>query len=111
MIVVAGVGDQRFGERGALARNAAVDPGDILRRGPRDIAERTAGLDLFVFPAHAAEPQLGAPVVVWRILRVHKGGANRTASKQGLELEGGTTRIGGVGTNTAGDRNRDGRMN
>ena len=45
MIVVARIGNQRFGQRNAMSRNAAIDPGDILGRGPRDVAERAAGLD------------------------------------------------------------------
>ena len=47
VIVVARIGNQRFGKGNAMACDAAVDPGDILGRGSRDVAERTAGLDAF----------------------------------------------------------------
>ena len=106
MIVIAGIGDQRLGQRDALSRDAAIDPGDIFRRSPRDIAERAAGLDIPVLPAHSAEPQLGAPLVVWRVLRIDKGRADGAASEQGLELEGRVPRICGVGRRSAGDRKR-----
>src|ERR1700704_5994671 len=101
MIVVAGIGDQRFGQRNALSRNAAIYPRDIFRRGPRNVAKWAAGRDGLIFPAHPAKPQLGAPLVIWRVLRIHKGGADWTVSEQGLELERCATRIRGVGTEAA----------
>ena len=67
-----------------MSRDAAVDPGDILGRGSRDVAERTAGLGAFLLPAHPAKPQLGAALVVWRIQRIYKGRADRTAAEQGF---------------------------
>src|SRR6266849_2239545 len=111
MIVVAGIGDQRFRQGNALSCDAAVDPGDILGRGPRDVAERTAGLDGFVFPAHATKPQLGASLVIWCIQRVHKGGADGTASEQCFKLESGATRIRGAGTSAPRNRKRHGGVN
>src|SRR6195256_683346 len=104
MIVVSGIGDQSFVESDAFSRNAAVYPCDILRLSTRDITERTAGLALFVLPSHTAKPQLGAPLVVWRILGIDKGGADGAASEQGFELEGCATRIRGVGAKAACNR-------
>ncbi len=106
MIVVAGIGDQGFRQSNALAGNAAVDARDILRRGPRDVAKRTTGLDGFVFPAHAPKPQLGAPLVIWRIQRIHKGRTDGAASEQGFKLERGATRIRGRGTKASRNRKR-----
>src|ERR1019366_5659163 len=96
----------RFGEGNAMPRDAAIYSGDILGRSSRDVAERTAGLDAFLIPAHAAKPQLGAALVVWRIQRIYKGGTDRTAPEQRLKLEGRAARIGSVGIKPAGNRKR-----
>jgi hypothetical protein len=111
VIVVTGIGDQRFGPCKADARNAAVDAGDILGRRSRDIAKRTAGLHVLVLPAHAAEPQFGAALVVGRVLRVNKGTGDRAAAEQGFEPERGTARIRGLGAELARDRERYRRVN
>src|SRR3979411_2978363 len=103
MIVVAGIGDQRFGQRNALSRTAEVYPRDIFRRGPGNAAKRAAGRDGLIFPAHPAKPQLGAPLVIWRVLRIHKGGADWTVSAHGPEPERCATRIRGCGTEAACD--------
>ena len=111
MIVVAGIGDQGFRQSNALAGNAAVDARDILRRGPRDVAERTAGLDGFVFPAHSPKPQLGASLVIWCIQGIHKRRTDGTASEQCFQLESGATRVRGAGTNAPRNRKRHGGVN
>src|SRR5260221_14575810 len=106
MVVVAGIGHQGLGKRRALAGNAAIYSRDILGFRPRDVAERAAGLDRFVLPAHSAEPQLGAPLVVWRIQRIQKGRTDGAASEQGFKLESRATRIRGRGTKAARHRER-----
>src|SRR3979490_418317 len=111
MIVVAGIGDQSFVESDAFSRDAAVYPRNILRPSTRDIAEWTAGLDLFVLPSHTAKPQLGSPLIVRPILGTNKGGANRAASEQGFEFEGCATRVRGVGAKAARNRKRYRRVN
>src|ERR1700737_2331785 len=108
MIVVAGIGDQRFRQSNALSCDAAVYPGDILRRGPRDVAERAARLDALFVPAHSAKPQLGASLVIWRIQRIHEGGTDGTTAKQCFKLESCATRVRGAGTKAPRNRKRHG---
>ena len=110
VVVVAGIGEQRFGPRHAHARNAAVDPGDILGLRSRDIAERTAGLDVPVLPAHAAEPQFGAALVACRILRENSRTADRTAAEQGFQPKRGAARVGVFSAELARHRERHRRL-
>ena len=96
VIVIARIGDQRFGEGNADAGDAAVDPGDVLGRGPRDVAERAAGRRLVLLPAHSPEPQLGAAVVIRRIERVDVRRSDRTAAVQGLQPKRRAARVRGA---------------
>ncbi|WP_210199312.1 hypothetical protein [Bradyrhizobium erythrophlei] len=108
VVVVAGIGDQRFRESNALSRNAAVYPGDVFRRSPRDITERAAGLHALIFPAHPAKPQLGASLVVRRVERIHGRRSDGAAAKQRFELEGGAAGIRGIGIKDPRNRKRYG---
>ena len=97
VIVIARIGDQRFGEGNADACDAAVDPGHVLGPGPRDVAERAAGRGLVLFPAHSPEPQLGAAVVIRRVERVNMRRSDRTAAEQGFQPKRRAACIGGAG--------------
>ncbi len=110
MIVIARIGDQRLGEGDADARNAAVDPGEVLSRRPRDIAERAAAHRPVFFPAHSPEPQLGAAVIVRCIERVNVRRSDRTAAVQRLQPKRRAARVRGSSTETARDRKRDRRV-
>ena len=111
VIVVARIGNKRLGERNAMPRDAAIYSRDVFRRRPRDVAERTTCLDILVFPAHAPEPQLGAPVVIWSIERVDEGRADRSASKQRFKLQRRAARVRGPGAERSCNRKRDRGVN
>ena len=106
VVVVAGVGDQRFRSRRAHAGNTAVDAGNVLGRRSRDVAERAAGFDIPVLLAHAAEPQFGAALIVWRILREQHRTADRAAAEQRLQPERHAPRVGVFGAELARHRQR-----
>jgi len=58
VIVVAGIGDQRLGESDRWPGDAAVYPVTVFRGRPRNVAERTAGLDAFSFQRNATSRSL-----------------------------------------------------
>src|ERR1700754_3659032 len=90
-----------------MPRDAAVYSRDVFRRRPRNVAEWAPRLDVFVLPAHAPEPQLGASVVIWSIERVHKRRADRPASKQRFKLQRRAARVRGAGTERTCNRKWD----
>ena len=79
--------------------------------GPRDVAKRAAGLGLVLLPAHPPEPQLGAPVVVWRVERVDVRRSDRTAAEQGFQPKRRAAGIGCPAAEASCNRKRDRRMN
>ena len=108
VVVIAGVGDQRFRQRRALSRDVAVDAGDILGLGPRDIAERTTGGARRLLPAHPPEAKLGASIVGRRIERIEMGRADRSAAVEGFEPERDAARIAGARAKLSRHRQRNG---
>jgi hypothetical protein len=94
-----------------MPRNAAIYSRDVFRRRSRDVAEWATRLDVLVFPAHAPEPQLGAPVVIWSIERVDEGRSDRSASKQRFKLQRRAARVRGPGTERSCNRKRDRGLN
>ena len=84
VIVIARIGDQRLGAGNADTCNAAVDPGHVLGRSPRNIAERAPGRRLVLFPAHSPKPKLGATVVIRRIECIDMRRSDRTTAVQRL---------------------------
>ena len=111
VIVVARIGDQRFGKGNPHACDAAIDAGHVLGAGPRDIAERATGRGLLLLPAHPPKPQLGAPVVIRRVERINMRRSDRAAAEQGFKPKRRAARIGCSGAECSGHRKRYRRMN
>jgi len=74
------------------------------------MSRKDSRLDAFLVPAHATKPQLGAPLVVWRIERIYKGRADRTASEQGFRASARSAVRSQSHRKAARDRKRDGRV-
>ncbi len=113
MIVVAGIGEQRFGQRHATAF-VAIDAGMIFDAGSGDVPERAprvvcCHIALCDLPAHASQPQLGAAVVAGCIERIEMRRSNGAMAVKALEQERRAARI-GQRTDVGGDRQRHRRM-
>ena len=110
VIVIARIGDQRFGEGDADTCDAAIDAGDVFGPGPCYVAKRAPGRGLIFLPAHSPEPQLGAPVVVRCVECIDVWRSDRAAAIQRVQPKRRAARVRGPSAEAARDRKRDRRM-